>query len=386
MASQSQDKHRATTTARQWRLLSELMRKRWRGTNELRTSLKQTGHDVSLRTIQRDLNALATRFPIENNGTTPQGWRWRDDAPVQSMPQMSLSQAVVFALAEQNLQQLLPPSLLDEIEPWFRLARSQLGSDAKTGYWLDNIRLLPATQPLIGPSIDSAVQDGIYEALLEKRKIKACYQKRSGGSNDENNSKNNSGEHANNENAAPPEPTYYTLNPIALIQRGVVMYLLATRDDDDAQTIRMFTLHRFKSVQILPRASLVPEDFNLDEYIASGAFGFTHPKLLAQGSNQNTTQDAAQHSSHTTSQHSKHNKLAITLTFTQQAGSSFLESKLSDNQSVVVDEENKRIIVTASVNPTAQLVWWLRGFGEGLLDIAPNNLKHAVYQHKTNKE
>lgn len=57
------------TTARQWQILSQLDRKRWLGTTHIKEQLDLMGFDISLRTIQRDLNALATRFPIEK--TTP---------------------------------------------------------------------------------------------------------------------------------------------------------------------------------------------------------------------------------------------------------------------------------------------------------------------------
>ena len=72
------------TTARQWQILSQLDRKRWLGTTHIKEQLDLMGFDISLRTIQRDLNSLAERFPIEKNNTNPQGWRWREDAPMQS--------------------------------------------------------------------------------------------------------------------------------------------------------------------------------------------------------------------------------------------------------------------------------------------------------------
>ena len=85
--------HTATaTTARQWQILSQLDRKRWVGTTHIKEQLDLMGFDISLRTIQRDLNALAERFPIEKNNANPQGWRWQEDAPMQSLPHMNLSQ------------------------------------------------------------------------------------------------------------------------------------------------------------------------------------------------------------------------------------------------------------------------------------------------------
>ena len=90
------NRHGAATTARQWQVLSQLQRNRWVGTTHVYEQLKLAGFDISLRTVQRDLNALAKRFPIEKNNANPQGWRWKDDAPLQSLPHMNLSQAVAF--------------------------------------------------------------------------------------------------------------------------------------------------------------------------------------------------------------------------------------------------------------------------------------------------
>src|SRR5690606_21064075 len=57
------NRHGAATTARQWQVLSQLQRNRWVGTTHVYEQLKLAGFDISLRTVQRDLNALAKRFP-----------------------------------------------------------------------------------------------------------------------------------------------------------------------------------------------------------------------------------------------------------------------------------------------------------------------------------
>lgn len=61
----SDNRHGAATTARQWQVLSQLQRNRWVGTTHIYEQLMMAGFDISLRTVQRDLNALAKRFPIE---------------------------------------------------------------------------------------------------------------------------------------------------------------------------------------------------------------------------------------------------------------------------------------------------------------------------------
>lgn len=62
-----------SATYRQWLMLQNLPRGRWAGTAELQQVLQQEGIDVNLRTIQRDLVAMAEFFPLESNGLSPQG-------------------------------------------------------------------------------------------------------------------------------------------------------------------------------------------------------------------------------------------------------------------------------------------------------------------------
>jgi predicted DNA-binding transcriptional regulator YafY len=328
------NRHGAATTARQWQVLSQLQRNRWVGTTHIYEQLMMAGFDISLRTVQRDLNALAKRFPIEKNNANPQGWRWKEDAPLQSLPHMNLSQAVAFNMVEANLTQLLPPVILDELFPWFDLARRQLKNSKVTHSWIDRVRIEPATQPLIAPDIDLDSKDNIYHALFYQLQINACYTR-----------------------SNKSEASEYTLNPIAIIQRGVIIYLLATRTDDPKATIRTFALHRFDRVEILESAAQTPDNFQLDTYLDEGSMGFSHPlfgELAERGKN-----------------------TAVELQFTQQAGRSLTESKLSDDQ-IVTSNDDDTLTIKATVNLTSQLVWWLRGFGSGLLDAKPALLYQAV--------
>ncbi|WP_394211678.1 helix-turn-helix transcriptional regulator [Psychrobacter piscatorii] len=328
------NRHGAATTARQWQVLSQLQRNRWVGTTHIYEQLMMAGFDISLRTVQRDLNALAKRFPIEKNNANPQGWRWKEDAPLQSLPHMNLSQAVAFNMVEANLTQLLPPVILDELFPWFDLARRQLKNSKVTHSWIDRVRIEPATQPLIAPDIDLDSKDNIYHALFYQLQINACYTR-----------------------SNKSEASEYTLNPIAIIQRGVIIYLLATRTDDPKSTIRTFALHRFDRVEILESAAQTPDNFQLDTYLDEGSMGFSHPlfgELAERGKN-----------------------TAVELQFTQQAGRSLTESKLSDDQ-IVISNDDDTLTIKATVNLTSQLVWWLRGFGSGLLDAKPALLYQAV--------
>lgn len=328
--------HGAATTARQWQVLSQLERGRWIGTAHIYDQLNMAGFEVSLRTVQRDLNALAKRFPIEKNNANPQGWRWREDAPLQSLPHMNLSQAVAFNMVEANLTQLLPPAILDELFPWFDLARRQLKDSKVTHTWLDRVRIEPATQPLIAPHIEPRCKDNIYQALFHQRQIQAAYTRRS-----------------------QPEPSQYLLNPLAIVQRGVVIYLLASRVDDPKAIVRTFALHRFENVEVLDQLAKTPDSFDLDNYLDDGGMGFAHP-LFSQLPDRGK-------------------QTRISLRFKKAAGKSLTESQLSADQEVVIHDDDT-MTVNATVNLTSQLVWWLRGFGQGLIDAKPELLFLAVKQ------
>ena len=333
------------TTARQWQILSQLDRKRWLGTTHIKEQLDLMGFDISLRTIQRDLNALATRFPIEKNNTNPQGWRWREDAPMQSLPHMNLSQAVAFSMMRHNLTQLLPPAILDELIPWFDLANRQLKESKVANTWLDRVRILSANQPLIPPSVNPAAKDAVYDALFQNKKLIACYKAR-----------------------GREEAQKYTLNPLAIVQRGVVIYLIASRTDRASDDVRQFALHRFESAEVSASDAQTPKDFNLDNYINTGAMGFNYPlfQKLMPDSEKNNHEPPIQQ---------------VQLLFHPLSGASLLESPLSTDQQSWEDDEGLHI--TATVNMTSQLVWWLRGFGKGLRKIEPEILSIAVFETQT---
>lgn len=326
-----QEKETSNSLYRQWQILSRLSTGKWMGTRELQEILQREGIDITLRTIQRDLNQISQRFPIENNGAVPQGWRWRSDAPIQSLPHMTSSQAVTFMMVEEHLKHLLPPSLIEEMNPWFDLARRSLSTQNNVRQWINRVRIVPATQPLIPPIVEKTAQQAIYEGLLQDKQLECVYQ----GLNQA------------------VEAKTYTLNPLALVQKGAIIYLICTRHDKtDIQT---FALHRFKSATVLNTRALHPVNFDIDEYIESGALGFR-----VDFSKPTET-------------------VALTLTMTEIDALYLEETKLSTNQ-VLEPLGNGQILVHATVPFTNQLVWWLRSFGHKISHIEPKEVRDVVNQ------
>lgn len=325
------EKETSNSLYRQWQILSRLSTGKWMGTRELQQQLQREGIETSLRTIQRDLNQIAQRFPIESNKTVPQGWRWCSDAPIQSLPHMTSSQAVTFMMVEEHLKHLLPPSLVAEMNPWFDAARRSLLEQNHVKQWVNRVRIVPSSQPLIPPTVDQDAQQAIYEALLQDRQLECVYQSRSHASGGKN----------------------YTLNPLALVQKGAVIYLICTRHDKTA--IQTFALHRFRSAKVLDSRTVHQNDFHLDHYIESGALGF---RVDYQKPTEN---------------------IELKLTMNANSVHFFEESALSRDQ-VIEKLTDNLYQVRATVPFTSQLVWWLRGFGRKILQIEPEAVAHAVYE------
>lgn len=326
-----QEKETSNSLYRQWQILSRLSTGKWMGTRELQEILEREGVEISLRTIQRDLNQLAQRFPIESSKTIPQGWRWRADAPIQSLPHMTSSQAVTFMMVEEHLKHLLPPSLVEEMNPWFDLARRSLSTQNNVRQWINRVRIVPATQPLIPPLVDRQAQQAIYEGLLQDKQLECIYQGRF--------------QHS--------EEKTYILNPLALVQKGSIIYLVCTRHDkSDIQT---FALHRFKSANVLNTRALHPVNFDIDEYIESGALGF---RVDFNKPTEN---------------------ILLKLKMTEADAIFFEESQLSRDQQIEKMEDGM-VLISATVPFTSQLTWWLRSFGKKIKQIEPVEVARAVHQ------
>lgn len=327
----AQEKETSNSLYRQWQILSRLSTGKWMGTRELQEVLEREGIEISLRTIQRDLNQIAQRFPIESNKTVPQGWRWRSDAPIQSLPHMTSSQAVTFMMVEEHLKHLLPPSLIDEMNPWFDLARRSLSTQNNVRQWINRVRIVPASQPVIPPLVEKHAQQAIYEGLLQDKQIECVYRAR----------------------GYQGEEKTYILNPLGLVQKGAIIYLICTRHDKTE--VQTFALHRFRSATVLDLRALHPVKFDIDEYIDSGALGF---RVDFSRPTKN---------------------VELKLVMHEDDAQYFTESQLSKEQKV--EQLNEELYQVSAVVPfTSQLVWWLRSFGKKIVRIEPVEVFNAVHE------
>ena len=242
-----------TTLARQWELLRNHLPSRppGRTSRDLRDRLEAAGHNVTKRTIERDMEELSRIFPIaRNEKSIPYGWHWSENARFDTLG-MDLSEAVSLGLMEDVLRQIMPPAFLSALEGKFSLAREKLAALPKIPHarWKDLVRYVPPGMPFIPPDLAPGVLPVIQEALLHQRQVQVVYHK-----------------------AGADEAKEYTLHPLSLIQQGARSYLVATAFGYD--TPYQYALHRMASATLLDEAVKRPKGYSLDAFIDSGAAQF----------------------------------------------------------------------------------------------------------------
>jgi predicted DNA-binding transcriptional regulator YafY len=233
------------TLLRQWAMLRLIPRfPRRIDTPTLHSQLLGQGVTVSLRTVQRDLNSLATTFPLDFDESKPQGWCWQEGASQLEIPSMDAHAALTFNLVEQYMQNMLPTSILHQMAPWFKAAEGVANSQASSvSKWRDKLRLIPHTLNKVPAPIDPVIQATIYNGLLNETQIQVTYRAISSGM----------------------EAKSYPVHPLGLVIIEQVVYLVCTVKD--YQEARFLALHRVDNTELLNLPVVRPTDFDIDEFI-----------------------------------------------------------------------------------------------------------------------
>jgi hypothetical protein len=312
------------TLLRQWAMLRLIPRHpRKVDTVKLQYDLSKLGHNINLRTIQRDLNKLSTVLPLLADNAKPQGWSWRADAQTLDLPALDPQAALTFKLVESYMRNLLPASTLNYLQPWFQTANGVLEQHGNgLAHWPDKIRVLPRGLPQKAPDIDTDVAEAAYQAVLQERQLQIVYPNRS----------------------EQPENRTHIVHPLALVVRDRVVYLICIFDGYTDP--RQLALHRMVSVTVLDATAQRPADFSIDAYIAEGAFGIVlNPQPIA-----------------------------LEAEFLRHVAIHLFESPIADDQ-VIEDIDEDNVLLRATVPDTLELRLWLRGFGDEVMVVKPDSLQ-----------
>ena len=294
-------------------------------TSDIQRFLSAAGHDVSLRSVQRDLDHLSEAFAITSDNARPAGWYWSKDSKVMGVPALDPHSALVLQLAKKHLERLLPVATVEHLAPQFRQAAETLDAHGNgLRKWQNKVRVLPRGVTLITPKVDANVQSVIYESLLKEKKVKICYRPRL------------------------DKPKEYVVNPLGLIVRDQVTYLICECDNK----LRQLLLHRMVSAELLDAASKYPDGFDLDSYILKGEMSFSTGE-----------------------------EIQLSFTLNEYAARQIMDCPLSADQRISETEEgNDDVIIEATVQDSMELRWWLLAFGDETEILEPPDLREWLKQ------
>ncbi len=306
-------------------LLRAIPRKRFITAAQLAKGLASSGHERSLRSVQRLLDQLTDHFPIEcDTRSKPYGYRWLDGAQGFHLPMPTPAESILLRLAQTQLQALLPGSLDHVFQPLFSSAKQALEtapSQAPQRRWLEKVRRIPTTQPLLPPKMQPGVLDAVTSALYLENKLRVTYHNVQG------------------------EQKGAIVWPLGLALQEPRLYLVCRFEGYDNE--RILALTRIEHAEMLEEHFSYPETFSLANYDAEGRFAF------GQG-----------------------RKVRIQFRITKATGWHLLESPLSLDQGVDIEDEALRI--RATVTDSKLLHSWLRGFGDELWDLEIQDVEAVV--------
>lgn len=319
------------TLRRQWVMLNCIpAAPRKIATTDLQQRLDSEGFQIDLRSLQRDLIALSGQFPLVcDERNKPYGWSWRKDARSLQIPGMSPQTALTLKLAHGMLEPLLPRPVLKALSGQLETANQVLQglSSAALREWPQKVRIIPAGQRRLAPRIDNESFYVAQEALLTGWYFKARYSPRA---------------------ASGKKSDDYEISPLGIVVRAPVIYLVCTLFD--YTDIRQLALHRLTRASLLEKRAKQPKGFDLDTYIESQAFDVPSGK-----------------------------RIRLRALFESGAAFHLYETPLSTDQTLGKRSDG-RVLLTATVQDSEQLHWWLLGFGAQVEVIQPKSLRKEFRQ------
>ena len=305
--------------------------------NRLESDYKIT---ASTRMIQRDMVTLSTLVPII---VGVHGWCWEKNAPLVSFPGLTVIQAVTLSLIEKYLSPLLPLSMLKELQPFFDQANNTIKKAEHTplAKWREKIAVVHLLPPLKAPSIDPKVNETVSGCLLTDKQVEILYEHLDG------------------------EEKVYDLNPLGLVLRGGISYLIANPLGSDGE--QMFAMHRIKKAIEKNQRVQIAHLFDLQEYVNSqhAEFGKLDNNAYRYTSSRDRRLLFRQRT------------IPVELVFSERAARYVLETPLSDKQSST-RYGNGHVLIIATVQDTEQLLWWLRSYGSDVEVLNPPELREKM--------
>lgn len=312
------------TLYRQWLMIRSIPREpRTISTQEIFERLRAEGFPVTDRTVARDLDSLSAVFgyTCEEKGRAKY-WFWPVHSRVLDIPGMEPTAAMAWMMSRDFLGKSLPPGAVEHLQPYFTRAEEVLESHRgqRQRKWKSVFRVARRGPVLNPPALSGSVYQAVSEALLDGYQLGARYRPR-----DSKSTRN------------------YVLQPIALVLRHQIYYLVATVGDYTDPV--HFALHRMESAEVIPTAARQLNGFDLDAYVETS---FQYPASPSS--------------------------LKLRLRVRPAVASHLAERPLGKDQTLSAPDEDW-IQVQVEVSDSSELRWWILGFGDQIVVDAPKSLR-----------
>jgi predicted DNA-binding transcriptional regulator YafY len=306
---------------------------------ELFEQMQNAGLDVTRRSFQRYMADICAHHDIEEDRSSrPHGYRWLPNAVVLSLPGLNAQEALLLLLAEQHLSPLLPASLKSSMAPFFEQAKRLLSNahiaerpgDKKrqAREWLDKVRVITTTLPVLPPQLAEGVFEAVSETLLHNRMLNIVYRNAKGAIKNKR------------------------IKPLGLAQADARLFLVCLFDG--YTDTRNLAVHRILSAQDTGMSFERPADFDLKTYDDNGQFAFGNGE-----------------------------KIQLKLWVSEYVGLLMTETPLSEDQIMepmsepmpwVSDQPRQGSLLQATVVQSDLLARWLRGQGDEVRVFVENKV------------
>lgn len=290
-------------------------------TTALHDRLREQGHDVDIRTVERYMQELETSSLFGgvircDDRQRPYSWSLRKDR-ILLMEQLEPGMAATWMLVEQYVHHLLPPSVRSKLEPIIDEARRWLRKNASRATpWSDKVSYIPRGMPLEPATVHPGIFENVQEALFRDCQLEVEYR-------------------------GHDKPL--TLDPRAFVDRGVVSYLVASCEP--YEDFRLYAMHRIRRATVLD-SEIRRLPFSLEEY--KPVLNLPHGRTIN-----------------------------LQLRFYNNAGYHLTETPIEPDQKIRHDGDGVHT-VTARVDDTSELHWWIQGFGANVEVLQPKGLRDKI--------
>lgn len=292
---------------------------------QVHQNLNDEGFNVSKRTVERDLDNLASLVGIDFTDS-PEGFKWAYIKTAKEFtPALTPSEALLLCIAYRQIIDVLPFACIADIEPKFLKAEQTLARNEKFKNWQERVKIITFGLPLKAKPIDDEIRCTVYDAMLNGEKLSIEYKKED-------------------------DLVNYILNTHGLIIREHTHYLVATKIGSP-NTFQLYKLSRVQSANRL---------FENNHLCSADIKAFLN--------------------SHVSGYILSNTPISLKLLATGPALAMFMEANLGADQTVAIIEKSPQKIaeVVATVEFTHELIHFLLGFGKWIRVISPNCVIEAI--------